>query len=103
MFKSLLFTVALLCLSMTAQAVESPTMDLGKTLFESTELGTTGRSCSTCHTGGKGLNMIGDFNDIELKEIINACIRDALIGQIIAIESQEMDALLKYVRTYQKN
>ena len=85
-----------------ALAIESPSLELGKTLFESSELGTKGRSCSSCHAEGKGLELIGDFNDEELKDIINACIRDALGGQLISVESQEMLALMSYVRTFQK-
>jgi cytochrome c len=34
---------------------------------------------------------------------MNACIRDALKGEMIAVESQEMDALLKYVRMFEKS
>jgi cytochrome c len=40
---------------------------------------------------------------MELKDIINACLRDALGGKLISTESQEMDALLVYVRSFQKN
>ena len=86
-----------------AYAIEGPSLSLGKTLFESTELGTKGRSCTGCHPGGKGLNMVGDFNDTELKDIINACLRDALDAAMISLESQEMNALVAYVRTFQKN
>jgi hypothetical protein len=83
-------------------AIETPSLGLGKILFESVELGTKDRSCATCHPHGKGLNMIGDFNDTELKDIINACLRDALGGQPISLESQEMNALVAYVRKFQK-
>ena len=83
-------------------AIEGPTLDLGKTLFEATTLGSGGRSCEACHPAGTGLDQVGDFSDNELKEIINACIRDALKGRMLAIESQEMDALLNYVRMFQK-
>ncbi len=85
-----------------AQAIEAPSLSLGKTLFESTELGTKGKSCASCHPQGKGLNMVGDFNDVELKDIMNACLRDALGAAMISTDSQEMDALLAYVRKFQK-
>jgi cytochrome c len=85
-----------------AQAIEAPSLSLGKTLFESTELGSKARSCATCHPQGKGLGKVGDFNDMELKDIINACLRDALGGKLISTDSQEMNALLAYVRTFQK-
>ncbi len=102
MNKLIIALCILLLTGICAQATEAPTLDLGKTLFESTELGSTGRSCATCHPQGKGLEMVGDFNDAELKDIINACLRDALKAEMISVESQEMDALLAYVRKLQK-
>jgi len=102
MNKSILFFSLFLLLGVQSHANESPTLSLGKTLFEATELGTNGKSCKTCHSKGKGLNMIGDFNDEELKDIINACLRDALGGKLISAESQEMVALHAYVRKFQK-
>ena len=103
MKKSIVAISLLLMTGISAQATEAPTLSLGKALFESTELGTKGRGCVTCHEQGKGLEMIGDFNDSELKDIINACLRDAIGGQLISTESQEMEALLGYVRSFQKN
>ena len=47
--------------------------------------------------------MVGDFNDVELKDIINACLRDALGAELISTQSQEMEALLSYVRVFQKD
>ncbi len=93
----------LLMSGLLAYAIETPSLSLGKTLFESAELGTKGRSCNTCHPQGKGLNMVGDFNDTELKDIVNACLRDALGAKIISPDSQEMNALVGYVRKFQKN
>jgi len=84
-------------------ATEAPTLDLGKTLFESTALGSQGRSCRGCHPQGDGLGQVGDFSDVELKDIINACLRDAMKAEMISPESQEMEALLAYVRGFQKS
>jgi cytochrome c peroxidase len=103
MKKSIVAISLLLMTGISAQATEAPTLSLGKALFESTELGTKGRGCVTCHEQGKGLEMIGDFNDTELKDIINACLRDAMGAKLISTESQEMEALLVYVRSFQKN
>jgi cytochrome c peroxidase len=103
MYKAaLLFSIALLTTA-PSYAIEAPSLSMGKTLFESTGLSTKERSCATCHPQGKGLSMIGDFNDTELKDIINACLRDALGGETISPESQEMNALVGYVRTFQGN
>lgn len=98
---SALLLLIVTCLS--ALAIESPSLGLGKSIFESEKLGASGRSCNGCHPLGKGLEQTGDFNDLELKDIINACIRDALKGEMISQDSQEMNALLGYVRTLQKN
>ena len=103
MKKSIVAISLLLMTGVCAYATESPTLDLGRTLFESTDLGTKGRGCVTCHAQGKGLEMIGDFNDMELKDIINACLRDAVGAKMISPEAQEMDALLSYVRGFQKS
>ena len=86
-----------------AFAVEAPSLELGRTLFEATDLGSKQRSCATCHPQGKGLEQVGDFTDAELKDIINACIRDALGGRQLAPDSQEMNALAAYVRIFQKD
>lgn len=102
MKKSSLLLCSLFIMSASAFAIEAPSLSLGKTLFESVELGTKDRSCESCHPHGKGLDMVGDFNDTELKGIINACLRDALGAEMISPESQEMNALVGYVRKFQK-
>ena len=105
MKKSLLMFIACglaLCAGPTL-ATETPSTELGQALFESPELGTKQRSCNSCHAQGNGLDKIGDFNDEELKDIINACIRDAVGGELMDVDSQELNALLLYVRTFQKN
>ena len=80
-------------------AEEGPTPALGKTLFESTGLGTNGKSCSVCHPKGKGLEEIGSYPDGQLEELINFCIRDALKGKMLAPDSQELKAMAVYLRT----
>lgn len=98
-----LFALGIIIITVSqVHAIEAPSLSLGQTLFESTELGSKGKSCATCHPQGKGLAMIGDFNDVELKDIINACLRDALGAEMMSIDSQEMNALHAYVRKFQK-
>lgn len=92
--------IALMLLSFSVcYAVEGPSLELGKTLFEATTLGSNGNSCATCHLGGKGLREIGAYDDGMLKEMINFCIRDALKGTMLSIDSQEMEALRRYIRS----
>ena len=101
MGKAILVTLILMfAMPGTSLAIEGPTLEYGKTLFESKDLGTKQRSCSSCHPEGKGLELTGDFNDSELKDIINACIRDAMGGTLFATDAQELDALLNYVRQF---
>ena len=95
--------VAVLLLTVPSWAEDFPSLEQGKSLFESTELGSKQLSCAGCHPQGKGLDQIGDFNDEELKDIINACIRDAMGGALIGLDSPEMTALHGYVSTFQKN
>jgi hypothetical protein len=81
-----------------ALATEGPMVAMGQALFESTALGSNGKSCASCHPGGKGLAEIGAYDDSMLKEMINFCIRDALKGRMLVLESQELDSLLLYLR-----
>jgi hypothetical protein len=99
---SILLTMALILANvLPARAVEVVPPDMGRALFESTQLGKSGRSCAGCHPDGKGLDKVGDFSDAELKDIINACVRDALQGSLFAGDSQELAALLQHVRSFQ--
>jgi len=95
----LLTLLCLLAWTGTVSAVEAPTADLGKTLFESARLGSNGKSCSSCHPDGKGLEEISAYDDGQLKEMINFCIRDALKGRMFASDAQELDAMLAYLRS----
>jgi cytochrome c peroxidase len=103
MNKFIVAACVLLLTSVQVFAIESPSLGLGKTLFESDQLGTKQRSCNSCHPQGKGLDLIGDYDDGELKDIINACLRDALGTEMMSPDSQEMNALVGYVRKFQKN
>lgn len=102
MHKLILAFTLILASALSAVAIEAPSTSLGKTLFEAGDLGPKGRSCAACHPQGKGLDKVGDFTDLELKDIINACLRDAIGTEMISADSQEMNALLAYVRTFQK-
>lgn len=85
-----------------AGAMEGSSEQLGRTLYESTALGSTGGSCAGCHPGGKGLQGVGAYSREQLGEMVNFCIRDALKGKMLAPGSQELDALTGYVRQFGK-
>jgi cytochrome c peroxidase len=99
--KPLVIALALLLTTTCALAVEVATKELGKQLFEATHLGSNGKSCSSCHPQGTGLEGIGAYDDGTLKETINFCIRDALKGKMIDPESIELGSLLSYLRSLQ--
>ncbi|TLM69382.1 MAG: cytochrome C [Deltaproteobacteria bacterium] len=97
-----LFLCAIIAATFPTASAASSLDAVGRTLFESTTLGKSGRSCSTCHPGGRGLEQVDDFTDDELKDIINACIRDALHGSKLAENAEELRALVAYVRSLKR-
>ncbi|OQX19837.1 MAG: hypothetical protein BWK76_03275 [Desulfobulbaceae bacterium A2] len=85
-------------------------VDKGKALFESSSLGggTTGKSCITCHEGGKNLGSdlfdrkkfsIMEMDKKTLAEVINVCIEKPLGGIAIDIHGQEMEDMIAYMKT----
>lgn len=93
--------VFLICLtlSFSAYATEGPTIETGKALFESPKLGTSGKSCATCHPGGKGLEDSIYLDETELIKMNNYCIRKPLKGEPLDPASTEMDSLVHYIRS----
>ncbi|RME37699.1 MAG: cytochrome C [Deltaproteobacteria bacterium] len=84
------------------RATEAPGRELGKALFDSVAMSPAGKSCASCHPEGKGLEEIDAYDDGMLKEMINFCIRDALKGQMLPEDSQELESLLLYLRSLKK-
>jgi cytochrome c peroxidase len=80
-----------------AFAVQRVSLELGKKLFNDTTLGTTGKSCNTCHTDGKDLSKAGAMN--ELPRIINVCITQNLKGKALDVNSVEMKSLILYIKS----
>lgn len=71
---------------------------LGAQLFASTKLGTNGKSCESCHSGGKGLEGAASSDDKELAGTVNQCIVKALHGRALAVDSPELQTLVKYIK-----
>lgn len=99
MIRSLLTALFLLGLTLTTQAQEGPSTELGKRLFESPDLGSNGRSCSTCHPQAKGLEKIGRATDEELRDTVNQCIQKTLDGPPLSPGTQELESIILYLRT----
>jgi len=93
----------MLCLLMLTptigSSIESPSIETGRTLFESPRLGTSGKSCAGCHPQGKGLEDSGYLDDTEMVKMINLCIRKPLKGEPLDPASTEMDSLVLYLRS----
>ena len=71
----------------------------GKALFESTKLGTNGKSCATCHAGGKRFAEVAETPDDELAEYVNSCIEAMLAGKPLPAGSDDLRALVLHVRS----
>ncbi len=79
---------------------EGPSLAMGQALFESPELGTSGKSCLSCHPTGKGLQGVAHLDDKALSRTVNTCIRKPLQGTPLDPASTEMQALILYLRSF---
>ncbi|MBI1922450.1 MAG: cytochrome C [Geobacter sp.] len=81
--------------------MDEVSVDRGRELFSSPELGKSGKSCFSCHPGGKKLEMAAaSENDERLTGMINNCIVQVLKGKALAPDTVEMQSLLMYIRTF---
>ena len=88
---------ALVCVGL-AVAAEQASIDKGKALFNDPKLGTSGKSCNTCHPDGKGLEKAGSKPDLE--STINGCISVSLKGTAIDPKSLEMQSMVLYIKSF---
>jgi len=82
-----------------APAAESPSLEKGQQLFTSETLGTSGRSCATCHPDGQKLKGVGSSDDNELAETVNRCITGPLKGKRLDPASSDMKSLVLYLKS----
>jgi cytochrome c len=81
----------------------------GKTLFNDPKFagGTAGKSCNSCHPGGKGLEMSADKKEFKimgktqksLEEAVNVCIEMANKGKAIDPKSEQMKDIVAYIKS----
>lgn len=81
-------------------AADAPSVEQGKELFESSKLGTNGKSCSTCHQGGRKLEWAATYDDEKLANIVNSCIQKTLKGKPLPPDSDSMKSMLSYIHTF---
>ncbi len=82
----------------------------GKTLFNNAKLGggTAGKSCNSCHPGGKGLEKAGEKKEFNimgkkqksLEEAVNFCIEMAIKGKAIDPKSDQMKDIVAYIESF---
>ncbi len=86
--------------AMAAFAGGGSSVEQGKVLFNSTSLGTNGKSCSSCHQGGKKLGGAAAEDVKDLEAIINKCIVGALKGSALPSGSSDLTSLALYLKTF---
>ncbi len=79
-------------------AAQDVSLELGKKLFSDPNLGTSGKSCNTCHLDGKDLSNAGAMSG--LPGIINACITHNLNGKALDVNSVEMKSMILYIKSF---
>lgn len=94
-------TVSLVFGSVTF-AAETGSIARGKELFNSTKLGTNGKSCATCHPEGKRLEEVSSLGEDQLIAIVNRCIKAPLAGTPLPPDSADMKSLVLYLKTFGK-
>ena len=90
-------------------AMHHTPVDRGKALFNDPTLGggTAGRSCNSCHPGGKGLFGVAEKREWKnpggmfksLAETVNMCIVMALKGKALDVDSNQMKDLISYLKS----
>jgi cytochrome c peroxidase len=82
-----------------AEDTAAAALAAGKLLFNDVGLGTTGKSCDSCHAGGKGLEGVGAkySGEGKLTAVINNCIKNPLKGSPLDEHGEKMKNLAAYV------
>ncbi len=106
------------CKAKETEIIEAPSygamagsIEKGKALFNDTMFGngTAGKSCNSCHLGGKGLEMSGEKKEFNimgkkqnsLEEAVNFCIEMALKGTAIDPNGKDMMNMVAYIKSLQ--
>ncbi|RJR15253.1 MAG: hypothetical protein C4581_12435 [Nitrospiraceae bacterium] len=102
-FGMLVVIAAVVVLAMGA--AHSGDVKKGKVLFNDSSLGTNGKSCNTCHSGGGDIDgskktfvVLGE-EITSIGGVINFCIENAMDGKTLDVNSQEMKDIVSYLST----
>ena len=101
--------VALVSLTGYSIALAAGDEGRGKVLFNDPKLGggTSGLSCNSCHSGGKGLEGVSLKKEWltpagagrTLEDTVNICISAALKGKPLDVKSQQMQDVVAYLKS----
>lgn len=78
-------------------ASEGASIDKGKALFNDPKLGTTGKSCNTCHPDGQNIQKAATKSNLD--QIVNGCITHSINGKALDPQSIEMQSLILYIKS----
>lgn len=106
---ALLSMVAISLLFSGAFAAKHLPEERGKALFNDVKFagGTAGKSCNSCHPGGKGLEKAAEKKEFKImgktqksiEEAVNFCIEMANKGKAIDAKSPEMADIVAYIKS----
>ncbi|HEY6012338.1 MAG TPA: hypothetical protein VIX18_12820 [Nitrospirota bacterium] len=97
LISGMIVLAALLITGMSGAKQHEASVDMGKALFKDAKLGTSGKTCDSCHTDGKGIENAGAKGDLE--KTINACVTTPLKGTALDAKSVEMQSLVLYIKS----
>jgi cytochrome c len=109
MIKKILMSFGILTLGVNFAFAQGD-IERGKKLFNDPGLGTIGKSCNSCHPGGKGLEGLAAKKEFvimgktmkSLEEVINMCIQMGLKGKPLDPKSKNMQDLVAYIKSLAK-
>jgi len=85
------------CSSVTG--AEAPSLEMRKLLFNSEKLGTSGKSCASCHMDVNKLKSVAAYDEDDLVDMVNRCIAGPLKGKKLDAGSAEMKSLVLYLKS----
>lgn len=94
----------------SAVAFAGAAEDKGKALFNDAKFAGGSKACNSCHKDGKGLENAADKKEFKimgktqksLEEAINFCIVNASKGKAIDAKSEDMKAMVAYIKSLKK-
>ena len=105
----IILLIALVSLTGNSIALAAGDVGRGKVLFNDPKLGggTSGLSCNSCHSGGKGLEGVSLKTEWftpagagrTLEDTVNICISAALKGKPLDVKSQQMQDVVAYLKS----